>query len=91
MTRSLSRPAVSAASVGLGDAGRDAVPPVRVPLAGPAVTDDDPVRRAIARCGVCAWTAIMRGDTDAEITEFLRVLLAEHLTTLHPRRRGTHE
>jgi hypothetical protein len=82
---------VSAALLDVGDAGRDAVPPVRVPVAGAAVTDDDdPVRRAIARCGVCDWTAIMRGDTDAEITEFLRLLLADHLTTLHPRRR-THE
>jgi hypothetical protein len=86
VTKSLSE-AVSAALLDVGDAGRDAVPPVRVPLAGATVTDDDPVRRAVARCGVCPWTAIMRGDTDAEITEFLRLLLADHLTTLHPRRR----
>jgi hypothetical protein len=67
--------------VGLGDAGGDAVPPVRVPVAGAAVTDDDPVRRALASCGACPWTAIMRGDTDEEITEFLRLRLAEHLRT----------
>jgi hypothetical protein len=35
--------------------------------------------------------AIMRGDTDEEITEFLRLLLADHLTTLHPKRRRHHE
>jgi hypothetical protein len=78
----------------VGDAGRDAVPPVRVSVAGTAVIDDDPDdgrRRAVARCGVCPWMAIMRGDTDEEITEFLRLLLADHLTTLHPKRRRHHE
>jgi hypothetical protein len=50
---------------------------------------DDPVRRAIARCGVCRWTAIMRGDTDEEISVFLGRLLAEHLTTMHTRTHGT--
>ena len=42
-----------------------------------------PVRRAIARCGHCDWIAIMSGDDDAELAEFLRLLLGEHLTTLH--------
>jgi hypothetical protein len=43
----LSRPPMSAAPVGVGDAGRDAVPAVRVSLASTAVTethaDDGPV------------------------------------------------
>jgi hypothetical protein len=50
------------------------------------VEPDDGIRRAIASCGACPWTAIMRGDTDEEITEFLRLLLAEHISTLHVER-----
>jgi hypothetical protein len=73
----------------MGDAGDHAVPPVRVPVAGTTMTDDDGIRRASASCGVCPWTAIMRGDTDAEIFEFLRLLLADHLTTMHTRTHGT--
>jgi hypothetical protein len=88
---SLSRPPVSAALLDMGDVGDHAVPPVRVPVAGAAVTDDDGIRRASASCGVCPWTAIIRGDTDEEIFEFLRLLLADHLTTMHVRRRGIHE
>ena len=44
-----------------------------------------PVRRAIAKCATCEWTAIMTGDSDEEIAEFLRLLLMDHVTTLHPR------
>jgi hypothetical protein len=73
----------------MGDAGDHAVPPVRVPVTGTTMTDDDGIRRASASCGVCPWTAIMRGDTDAEIFEFLRLLLADHLTTMHTRTHGT--
>jgi hypothetical protein len=80
---------VSAPLLDVGDAGDHAVPPVRVPVAGDAVTDDaDGIRRATASCGVCPWTAIIRGDTDEEIFEFLRVLLADHLTTMHTRPRA---
>jgi hypothetical protein len=50
-----------------------------------------PVRRAIARCASCPWVAVMSGDTDDEIATFLHLLLMEHITTLHPRSRGTHE
>jgi hypothetical protein len=45
-----------------------------------------PVRRAIARCGHCSWIAIMSGDDDDELAEFLRLLLMEHVNDLHPRR-----
>lgn len=49
-----------------------------------------PVRRAIARCASCDWIAIMSGDDDAELAEFLRLLLMAHVHDLHPRGR-THE
>ncbi len=49
-----------------------------------------PVRRAEASCTACDWHATMTGDTDDEITEFLRLLWWEHATTMHARRR-THE
>jgi len=45
-----------------------------------------PVRRAVARCASCDWTAIMSGDDDAELAEFLRLLLMAHVTDLHPPR-----
>jgi len=48
-----------------------------------------PVHRAIARCASCEWVAIMTGDDDDELVEFLRLLLLDHVTTLHPR--TTHE
>lgn len=44
-----------------------------------------PVRRAIARCATCDWTATMTGDTDEELAEFLRLLLMHHVTEMHPR------
>lgn len=50
-----------------------------------------PVRRAIARCGTCHWIAIMSGDDDNELADFLHALLREHIQDLHPRSRGTHE
>ena len=86
MTRSLSRPAVPAPSVVVGDAGRDAVSALRVSVAGAAVIadDDDPVRHATAWCHACAWVAIMRGDTDEEITDFLRQQYAVHVAERHP-------
>ena len=90
MTSPLSRPALLSPLLDVGDAGDHAVPPVRVPVAGATLTDDDGIRRASASCGVCPWTAIIRGDTDEEIFEFLRFLLADHLTTMHLER-GTHE
>jgi hypothetical protein len=44
-----------------------------------------PVRHAIARCATCDWAATMTGDTDEELTEFLRLLLMQHVTETHPR------
>lgn len=44
-----------------------------------------PVRRALARCSTCDWTAVMSGDDDSELTAFLHALLMEHVTRLHPR------
>jgi hypothetical protein len=69
----------------MGDAGDHAVPPVRVPVAGTTVTDDDPVRRARASCNACDWIAIMRGDTDEEIADFLRQRFAAHVAEKHRR------
>jgi hypothetical protein len=83
----------------LGDAAGDEVRALRVCVEGAAMnlrewildTGDGliPVRRAIARCGHCEWMVIMSGDDDAEIAEFLRLLLHEHVTDLHPG--GIHE
>jgi hypothetical protein len=44
-----------------------------------------PVRRAIARCATCDWTAIMTGDDDEEIADFLELLLHAHVADEHPR------
>jgi hypothetical protein len=79
---SLSRPPVSAALLDMGDAGDHAVPSVRVPVAGAAVTE---VRRGRASCSVCDWRAIMRGDTDEEIADFLRQRFAAHVAEKHRR------
>jgi hypothetical protein len=59
-----------------------AVPPVRVPVAGATVTE---VRRARASCNACDWIAIMRGDTDEEIADFLRQRFAAHVAEKHRR------
>jgi len=44
-----------------------------------------PVRRAIARCATCEWTAVMTGDDDDEMADFLEALLHAHVTNEHPR------
>jgi hypothetical protein len=90
---------VSASSLDLGDAAADEVRALWVRLEADAMnlrewildTGDGliPVRRAIARCSHCDWLVIMTGDDDAEIAEFLRLLLHEHVTDLHPE--GIHE
>jgi hypothetical protein len=54
-----------------------------VPRAFEDCNDDDGVRRGVARCKACRWIAIMRGDTDAEIAEFLRRQYVDHLRTMH--------
>jgi hypothetical protein len=46
---------------------------------------DDPVRRARASCNACDWIAIMRGDTDDEIADFLRQRFAAHVAEKHRR------
>jgi hypothetical protein len=87
----------------LGDAAGDEVSSVWVRLEGATMTNDLraflldpgggllPVRRAIARCASCDWIAIMSGDDDDELAEFLRLLLTEHVNDLHPARGRTHE
>jgi hypothetical protein len=86
---------VCASSLVLGDTEADEMPALWVRVEGAPMTNDLraflldpgdgllPVRRAIARCGHCPWVAFMSGDDDAELAEFLRLLLGEHLTTLH--------
>jgi hypothetical protein len=82
VTRSLSETPVSAPLLDVGDAGGDAVPPVRVPVAGAAVTE---VRGARASCSACDWVATMRGDTDEELADFLRQRFAAHVAEKHRR------
>jgi hypothetical protein len=85
---------VSASPLDLGDTAADEMRALWICLEADPMTDlrafimdpgDGliPVRRAIARCKHCDWIAIMSGDDDAELAEFLRLLLGEHLTTLH--------
>jgi hypothetical protein len=96
---------VSASPLDLGDAAADEMRALRIRLEADAMSDSlqavivdcadrgdglIPVRRAEASCTACDWHATMTGDTDDEITDFLRLLWWEHATTMHPRRR-THE
>jgi hypothetical protein len=67
----------------MGDAGDHAVPPVRVPVAGAALT----VRwvEATATCSACAWAASMTGDRGDDVEAFLRARWREHAHELHRR------
>jgi hypothetical protein len=93
---------MSASPLVLGDPAADEMRGLRLCLESATMTDlrafimdtgDGllPVRRGIARCNSCGWVAIMSGDDDADIAEFLRLLLMEHVHDLHPRSRGIHE
>jgi hypothetical protein len=93
---------VSASPLDLGDAAVDEMRALWIRLEADAMTDlrafimdpgDGliPVRRAIARCARCPWVAIMSGDDDAELADFLHALLTEHIQDLHSGKRGTHE
>jgi len=99
VTRSLSEAAVPAPLLVMGYAGRDAVPAVRVPVAGATVTNpiapDAPDRvvrwvEGTAHCPVCPWAASMTGDSVADVVAFLNALFREHAdwrhdhTTRHP-------
>jgi hypothetical protein len=89
---------VSPSSLDLGDVEADEMPALWIRLEADPMNDlraflldpgDGvlPVRRAIARCASCDWIAIMSGDDDDELAEFLRLLLMAHVHDLHPRGR----
>jgi hypothetical protein len=72
----------------VGDGGDHAVPPVRVPVAGAAVTPGDRVVRrveATAHCPFCPWVASMTGDSVADVVAFLNARWREHAHEMHRR------